>query len=132
MGITVHLKRLWQALLPMGHRVCFNLTLHSDSRCQTTHFSGAEHLLILKTTCRQAASGLFIMTTSMAKLAVSFFLCVLRSVTEMRSFYKCFYSAAVNTARAGNKVTNFPADISLFATTVASEPFTITCYDVSL
>lgn len=85
----------------MGRSVCFNLTLNSDSVCQATHFSGTEHLLILKTTCRQAASGSFIMTTSLGKLAVSLFLCLLRSVIEMRSLYKGFHSTAVNTARAG-------------------------------
>lgn len=87
--------------LPTGHSLCFNLTLDSDRDCQTTHFSGAEHLLLLKTTCRQAASGSFIMTTSLGRLAVLLFLCLLRSVIEMRSLYKGFYRTAVNTARAG-------------------------------
>lgn len=65
-----------------------------------THFSDAEHLLILRTTCRQAASGSFIMATCLGRLAVLLFLCLLRPVIEMRNLYKGFNSTAVNTARA--------------------------------
>lgn len=57
--------------------------------------------MILKTTCRQAASGSFIMTTSLVELAVSLFLCLLRPEIEMKSLYKGFCSTTVNTARAG-------------------------------
>lgn len=51
------------------------------------------------------------MTTGLGRLAVSLFLCLLRSVIETRTLYKGFYSTAVNTARAGKKMTRFPADI---------------------
>lgn len=85
----------------MRHSVCFNLTLNSDSDCQTTHFSGAEHLLILKATCRQAASGSFIMTRSLGSLAVSVFICLLRSIIDIRRSDEGFYGTAVNTARVG-------------------------------
>ena len=55
------------------------------------------------------------MTTSLGSLAVSLFLCLLRSVIETRDFCKGFYSTAVNTAGVGNKMTRFPADIETYS-----------------
>lgn len=95
-------------------RVSFDLTLSSDSGCHFSHFYAAEHLLILKTTCRQAASGSFIMTKSLGRLAVSLFLCLLRPVTETGNLYKDFYRTAVNKTRAG-KMTRFPADTKTYS-----------------
>lgn len=96
--------RNWCALLliqgdcgriPMGHRLCFRLS--SESYCQTTH------LLILKTTSWQAASGSFIITTSLDRLAVVLLICLLKPLIEMRSLYKGFDTTAVNAASAGRK-----------------------------
>lgn len=48
------------------------------------------------------------MTTGLGRLALSLFLCLLRSVIETRRLYKGFYSTAVNTASAGKKNDPFP------------------------
>lgn len=55
------------------------------------------------------------MTTSQGRLAVWFFLCLLRSVIEMRNLDKGFYSAAVNIARAGKKTACFPVDVKTYS-----------------